>query len=221
VLSRPRTGEEADALLREVLYACAVRLRDLRFEYVVPARVSLAQLELLFSDFLNAPSGGHRGMAVAAALVERVGREFGIFAKVERGAVNASDASARGAGDLTCFDADGAVRLVVEVKERLISVSDVQDVVTKARSTGARDAMICCRGVHATDEGACKTLVAQAWASGTNIYIETFNSLARVLGALLTEEGKREALVGVGRQLDDFAAEPKHRRAWVELLKTL
>lgn len=223
VLARLESANAAnpDDLLFSVLLSCARRLRAASFDYVVPPRVSLAQMKHLVESFLVVRSGGHRGMAVAAALMGALAQDVDLFARVERDAVNATDAAAGSAGDLRCIGADGAARLIVEVKERKIGRGDIEDVVAKARRLDVRHVLVCCDGLRSGEAEACEQITQSAWATGTSIYIDGFVNLTATLGQLLSETGKRRFVESVGDQLTRFDADARHKKDWADLLAAL
>ena len=208
-------------VFRQVLVAIRNRLSDLTFEYVVPARVSLRQSEKLVSDFLAVRSGGDRGLAIVAALFEAFRDRLGIFTEIRRGVVNAADAATKSAGDLECLGADGRIMLAVEVKERRIDDNDVQIAVAKVRALAVTELLLCTEGITSADQEAVEKTIAGAWASGTNVYHAAIGDLMRGALPLSGADGIRAFVVQVGKQLDRFSTQPKHRKAWKTLLDGL
>ena len=208
-------------LFREVLSAVRDRLKELTFEYVVPARVSLRQAGKLAGDFLAVRSGGDRGLAVVAALFEAVRERLGAYHEVRRGVINAADAATRSAGDLECVDGHGGVTLAVEVKERRVSDADVQAAIAKVRALSVQELLLCTEGIATVDVDAVERTVAGAWASGTNVYHSTIGDLMGGVLPLLGERGIHGFVVQVGKQLDAFSTQPRHRKAWKTLLDQL
>jgi hypothetical protein len=222
-----RTVEDTNApeltaqVFTQVLTAIRDRLRELTFTYVVPSRVSLRQAMELVRIYVKERSGGDRGLAIAAALFETIRKRLGLYSEIRRNVINAADAATNSAADLECIGADGAVRLAVEVKERRIGGADVQDMVAKARLHGIKEFLICADGVLAAEEDAVARTFAVAWASGTNLYHLTTADLMRATLPLMGEEGVRDFVAEVGRQLDTFGTQPRHRQAWKTLLDQL
>ena len=222
------TVQEADdeAVTKEIftdtLVAIRDRLRDLTFTYIVPARVSLTQTGKLVSDFLSERSGGDRGLAIVAALFETYRERFGIYSKIRRGVINASDASTGAAGDLECIGEDGtSIILAVEVKERRIGDADIHIAVAKAREFSVRELLLCTDGINPSEQEAAAATVSSAWASGTNVYHATIQEMIKASLPLLGEAGIRGFVVNIGSQLDAFSTQPKHRKAWKTLLDGL
>jgi hypothetical protein len=206
---------------QQLLAAVRDRLRDLTFTYVVPPRVSIRQAEMLIASFLADRSGGERGLAVAAALFETFKDQLGLYHDVRRGVVNASDAAANAAADLECMDIAGRVVLAVEVKERRIGEADVLIAVAKAREHAIQELVLCTEGVLAAEKADVEAVCGKAWASGTNVYLATIGDLMRGALPLLGEGGVRSFVVAVGKQLDRFSTQPRHRKSWKTSLDTL
>jgi len=205
----------------QVLTAVRDRMRGLNFVYGVPPRVSIRQTEDLVARFLAENSGGERGLAVAAGLFETLRQRLHIYQEIRRGAINAADAAAGAAGDLECVGPSGNVVLAVEVKERKIGDADVHIAVEKARAADLREFILCTEGVLLTDQAAVEARFAGAWASGTNLYHATISELIRGVLPIMGEQGIRDFVVLIGIHLDRFNTQPKHRKAWKDLLDTL
>jgi hypothetical protein len=213
--------EYTRTILLQVLAAVRDRLREFNFVYVVPDRVSLRQAEALVVQFLAEGSGGDRGLAVAAALFETIRERFGIYTEVRRGVINAADSATEAVGDLECVGHDGNVILAVEVKERRIGDDDLHIAIAKAREFEVHELTFCAEGITGTQREQIETTMQSAWASGTNIYHATTHELMHSLLPLTGEKGVKSFIVHVGRQLDAFNTQPKHRKSWKTLLDAL
>lgn len=207
--------------LIEVLRSIKKRYSVFTFDYVIPTRISLEQTERIVEEFLSEASGGDRGLSVAAALFETFGAHFGIYSKVNRYLINASDQATDSAADIECFDRAGNVRLAIEVKERMLTLTDVKSAVLKARKVSIKELLFNAPGTAAQDESKIAELVSSTWASGTNLYRLSINELTRVGLALVGEGGRRDFLKGVGQQLDRYNTQPSNRKRWKELLEQL
>lgn len=197
------------------------RMREQDFIYIVPPRVSLEQVQSLVRQFLSEKSGGDRGLAVVAALFETFRDRLGIYKEVRRGVINAADAATGSAADLECAGENGEIILAVEVKERPIGDDDVQLAVSKARAFDVRELLFCTEGILPGQQDAVRETFAKAWASGTNLYHATAGELLHGTLPLLGEKSLVEFVTQIGRQLDRFSTQPKHRRAWRNLLDAL
>lgn len=205
----------------QTLAAIRNRMRDHDFIYIVPPRVSLRQAKKLVVSFLSERSGGDRGLAVVAALFETFRERLGIYKEVRRGVINAADAATGSVADLECAGADGEIILAVEVKERRIGDDDVQIAVTKARAFNVRELLLCTEGINQAEQLVVQQTFEKAWASGTNLYHATVQELMHGALPILGEQGIFEFVTHIGKQLDRFSTQPKHRKAWKALLDAL
>jgi hypothetical protein len=92
-------------VFRQVLLEIFRRQQSLRFTYPLPPRISLENALSLAHRFLEQKSGGDRGLALCGALFDAVGIHFGLYAKVDRARINASDEAIGQAADLECVNA--------------------------------------------------------------------------------------------------------------------
>lgn len=220
-VEKTNSEEFTAARFRETLLAISQQLSTLRFEYVIPGRVSLSQVEQLISAFLSESSGGDRSVTIAAALFQTIGEFFGIYSEVRRYAINAADSATGTAGDIECLTSEGQIRLVVEVKDRLITLIDVNSAIRKARQYSLKEILFNAPGIAPADEDAVTELFNKTWASGTNVYRLSIEEMLRVSLTLAGEDGCRQFLVNVGNQLDEFGTQPINRQRWKEILDTL
>jgi|FLYL01.1.fsa_nt_gi hypothetical protein len=66
-----------------------------------------------------------------------------------------------------------------------------------------------------------QALIDHEFVSGHNIYITTLSALAREVLQLLGEQGRREFVAEVGKQLEQYRSDVHHRRVWADLLGTI
>jgi hypothetical protein len=135
--------------------------------------------------------------------------------------INAADAAMNASADLECVGKDGAIALAVEVKERLINEADVETALSKARAYSVTECLLCTQGVGPSEQAAIDRLFMRGWASGTNLYRATIIELMRAIFPILGEVGIRDFTVAVGAQQDRFSTQPRHRKAWKDLLDGL
>ena len=143
-----------EAVFREVLLEMFRRQKSLRFNYPLPPRISLENVLSVTRDFLGEKSGGDRGLAVCGALFDAIGIHYRLYAKVERARINASDEATGQAADLECVDNDGKVVLAVEVKERTLTLTDVEGTLRKGRQRKIKDIFFSTPGVRNDDKPA-------------------------------------------------------------------
>jgi hypothetical protein len=209
------------AMFRQVLLEVIHRQQDLTFTYAVPARLSLPATLNLCNEYLAEKSGGDRALSLAGALFAVVGRAFGLFASVRRGEINAADRQTGMAGDLECVAVDGRITLMVEVKDRKLTIQDFEGTLLKARSREIKEIFILAHGVEAASDAVIRECATSAYATGENVYVFDFLELARSVLALGSESLRRAFVVEVGVQLDKFATQPMNRLRWKQLLESV
>lgn len=207
--------------LRATLRSVKRKLAASNFEYFIPERISLEQVQLIIGKFLAESSGGDRGLSIAAALFKTFGKFFGLYSDVRRYVINASDVSTGSAGDIECLDADGNIRLAIEVKERNLTLTDVKSAVLKARKSSIPDFLFSSPRINPGDLIEIAELFQKTWASGTNLYQLSIDDLVNVGLSLSGEAGRKDFLENVGIQLNEFNTQPINRQRWKELLEEI
>ena len=209
----------AEAVFRQVLLEILRRQQLLRFAYPVPPRVSLETAIALATAFFGEKSGGDRGQALCAALFDAIGTHFGLYAQVRRAAINASDKATGQAADLECIDTEGRVVLAVEVKERSLTLTDLEGTLHKCRQLDVKDIFFTAQSVRPSDQAAIDERISSAFASGQNVYVFQFLDFARSILAIGGEPIRRTFLSKIGENLDNWNIQPRHRQAWKTLLE--
>jgi hypothetical protein len=197
------------------------KLSELVFKYYVPERISIAQTQKLISTFLAEASGGDRGLSVAAALFQTLGKYFQIYREVKRLAINASDKSTGSPGDIQCLGEDGELKLIIEVKERNLTLTDVRSAISKAREVSLRELLLNSPGLNPIEAKEIADLISKTWAAGTNLYQLSIKDLISVGLSLTGEAGRKDFLENVGKQLNTFNTQPSNRKRWKELLEEI
>ncbi len=222
VLERVQTCNAPEftvTVFQQVLLTIYRRLQQTSVTYPVPLRVSLETTLSLLGAFLQTPSGGRRPQYLTAALLETIGKRFNLYAQVRTGPVTAADAASGLSADIECLDSAGRVVLSVEVKDRPLSMGDVQAKVTHARQAGISEILfIAQKGVTPANGESLREFLLKEFASGHNIYIENLLQFAQALLILLGEEGRVEFLHQVGHLLDRLGSPLEERQAWATLL---
>ena len=207
-------------VLRQVTIEIYRRLSEVRVAYPTPRRISLSGCMRLIDEYLAETSGGDRLLALSSTLFAVIGRTFHLFSRVERASITASDASTGMLADLECSTEDGTIVLVVEVKDRVLTVSQMMGKVANMREKQVSEILfVAQQGVE--DQEQVDLLIESEFVSGQNIYVMSLSRLAEVSLALLGEEGRREFLLGVGSQLDDHRSDIRLRRRWSDLLASV
>ena len=209
------------AVFRQVLLEMFRRQRSLKFSYPVPPRVSLELTISISAEFLEEKSGGDRAQALAGALFDAIGTHFGIYAQVNRARINASDEATGQAADLECLDTSGKLILAVEVKDRTVTLADVEGTLHKSRQRQITEILFTAKGTRADEKQAIDERISRAFTAGQNLYIFDFFELARSVLALGGESIRITFLKKVGEHLDTWNTQPRHRQAWQKLLQKL
>ncbi|NLI97101.1 restriction endonuclease, SacI family [bacterium] len=208
------------ALLQAVLAEIYQRLSQVKVTYSVPKRISLAQADNLIQNFIRYGAGGDRVLSLTTALLRTAGKLFSLYAEVRRLNINASDASSGLVADIECLDKNGEIALAVEVRDKQLTISQVQAKMPKVRSHSVSELLfIAQKGIAGEDISKIESLRDKEFASGQNIYIFSLTEFAPVLLTLFGEKGRREFLEEVGKVLDSHST-IKDRRDWAELLKS-
>jgi hypothetical protein len=200
-------------VFRQVLLEIYRKLGSTTIKYNVPLRASLAQVIDAICDFTADKSGGDRPLALTAALFETIGKYTKLFEPVvRRGKINASDVSSGQVADVECVDAQGYVVIAVEVKDKTVKVSDLEEKLSATRERGIKEVFfVSGRGKKEAEDVPAR--VAKEFTAGQNLYVCNLVELAQSVLALTGEASRRDFLIDVGEQLDKYS-DTKHRLAW-------
>lgn len=209
---------------RRVLRALVRRLAEQTFGYAIPQRISLPAMNKMVGAFLDTPSGGFRPLAVATALLDTIGRAFGLFSHVEAQGINEADAAGGAPGDVLCYCHDDPERrcLVVEVKDIELTLAHVQASTRKAKQAdvGLKTLLFAVPAVRLSDREAIETLTRREWASGLNVYTTGVVPLMGSAFLLLADRWRIDLLRAISAELDE-RQDQAARRAWHDLLNNL
>lgn len=206
---------------RQVLVEIHRLLEGTTVTYPTPARVSLENTLRVAMSFVRDKSGGDRLEAVVTALLRTVGHRFGLFTRVIRGKVNSADKASGMAADIECYD-NGSVLLLVEVKDRSLTLLELNATLGKARSKQVREILfVAQQGIGREEQGLVQSRVQNEFASGQNVYVTDLTSLMNGVLVLLMEQGRVEFLKNVSAELESGNSSIHHRKAWAELLSSI
>ena len=219
-------NEEGPEAIKDIFQRClrslARRLVEQRFEYPIPVRISMHDLIGVMEEFVNQPSHGLRPLVVATALMRVLGEAFSLFSKVTSQGLNEADVARGMPGDIMCYDESEKILLVVEVKDRELTLADVRTSVRKVRASEEElsNFLFAAPGVRQEDQNSIESRTKDTWASGLNIHKVDIKMLIKTLFVLLDEEWRVRLLKEIGSELDR-RAEHGHREAWRSLLSNL
>lgn len=217
-----REPEEIKNVFRHCLRSLARKLSEQKFEYPIPTRISMHNLIHVLESFLNEPSQGLRPLVVATALMRVLGKAFSLFSEVVSQGLNEADAARGMPGDVMCYGADDKILLVVEVKDRELTLADVRAAVGKVRTSEEElsNFLFAAPGVKKADQNSIESKTKDTWASGLNLHKVDIKMLVRASFVLLEEEWRAQLLKEIGSELNS-RAEHGHREAWRSLLSDL
>ena len=201
-----------------VLQAVWGRLQKVSIVYPVPNRVSLEQVQDLLGKFLQERTGGVRLQCISVALFQTIGECFHLFHQVLARRVNVADSQTGSAADLECLSARGEVVLAVEVKDRQLTLIDMQDKLQTAREMGIRALIYLVRGgVRSHDAEQVAETSRREFSAGQNVYVCEYENFLNSVLILFQEQGRRRMLQFIGKQLNEHA-DLTHRQAWRDFL---
>jgi hypothetical protein len=207
------------SLVHAVLLAIRDRLAAVSVAYPVPNRLSVKQTTGVIKKFLAQKTGGLRLQIVTLALFLTVGRRFGLFDDVRSANINAADIATGSAADMECLDADGAVMLAVEVKDRQLRLTDAQSKLLTARSKSIRELLFIVQGgTFPADTAAITQLIDHEFVTGQNLYILEFQGFLDNCLVLFGESGRAEFVRQIGQELEKAKTDIGHRREWATIL---
>lgn len=193
-------------------------LVDANIVYPVPHRISRESIEDLLIGFIKDPSGGDREETIVTALLRTIGNEFHYYSEIKRGKVNAADSASGMAADIECMQ-NAQIKLLIEVKDHLLSKEEVLSTIDKARSKKITETLFICKGIKESDKASIHNIIQSQFTAGQNIYVDDILHFARGIFVLLGERGRVAFLSEVGPELDRSRSLLKHRKAWAAMLK--
>jgi len=207
------------ALFDQMLLEIYRLLLQTTFTYPTPNRISLKGTRDILETYLATRSGGERYEIVCTALFQTIGREFGMFDGVRREKVNVADASSGMSADIECWS-EGKVALLVEVKDRTLTLTQLDAKIDTARARKITELLfIAEKGKEQSDRNAIEERVEREFAVGQNVYILNLFEFAYSVLVLLGESGRVEFLRSIGAELDRSNAAYAHRKEWMDLLR--
>jgi hypothetical protein len=203
-------------LLRAVLVTAKDRLTARAITFSPPLRVSVAMLRVLVEKYIAEKSLGLRLQVVVAAIARAVYRlQSEVTVKTSNS--TASDAATLHGADI-CVHKSGAPIILIEVKDRSISTSDVHDSIRKARIVAAPELKIVVASSTAVTD-ALETAADHEFALGVVVSIIPWRAFFD--GFLVTSDidSRFYMLTQVGTVLNEIAAPHQHKLAWRDALE--
>ncbi len=213
------TPEYTETQLRHCLASLARRYNQLTIQFDVPQRISLDAVSSVVVRYLEEPSGGERPQVVVAALMRAIGQRFNIFDLVHRQSINESDAASASPGDVICYQ-NGEQVLAVEVKDRTVTLRDVDVAILKARRSGITELLFATASPQVCDPSMSQR-AEREFGLGINVYQFSIETLLRALLAIAGEAARVRFLTLAGEELNERVTQPAHKLAWQELLRNI
>jgi len=203
----------------QVLVEVYRRLATVNVAYPAPRRISLEDSLAILSKLLRERSGGDRLLAATSALFTVIGKRFRLYSEVRRSRITAADAATGMLADLECVSDSGQIVLVVEVKDRQLTITQIQSKMTGIRQKRVSEIFFVAQGgVKKSDRPQVRSLISREFTGGHNLYVTDISSLSETALSLLGETGRVEFLREIGSHLDQYNSDIATRRAWAQLL---
>jgi hypothetical protein len=209
-------------VLRQSLHEFS-QLESQTIDPVDPSDVPYHELKPVVKRFISTSGGGERLAAVTAGVYRTYYAQAGEGWKIDAEHANVPDKFSKSAGDVEVFRElrgreDELVR-AVEVKDKPVERSDIQDSITKAKQAGLGEYLF---------------VIGDGWQSETEkqnglneikstsveliiIYPEELLSMLKFVG----EAGRIEFTRVVGEYLNDMRATSANKDEWEDLVESL
>jgi hypothetical protein len=211
--------EFTQRVFEQILFEIYRMLTQAQVVYPAPNRISLDQTYALIQEYLLGKSGGDRMEAVSTALFRTIGIRFNLFDEVRRQQVNVADAPSGMAADIECWS-DGKIVLLVEVKDRTLTLTQLESKIDIARSKHISEILFLAeQGKESKDTPVIDVHVNSEFTSGQNIYVTNFPDFSLGVLILFGEEGRVQFIREIGQELDRVNSRIEHRKAWASLLR--
>ena len=213
--------DEALRLLRLILIETRYSLEENKRDYIGPSRVSLDDVIKVLNEFLKERSNGVRLQVVCYAALKSFAEAFPDFGEIRSYSTNSSDAAGDRAGDVERLIND-KVDFAIEVKDRTLTLSDVEASIMKARIAEVGNLLFLVQATPVLDDS--ETILKRAaheFTRGIDVNIsEAMTFFATVL-TLLSPEQRATLLRAVHDALHELGAHYKHVHRWIDLMKSI
>lgn len=212
---------EAKRFLFLILIEIRHSLESNRREYIGPARASLEDVRKVLVEFLLTRSNGVRLQIICYAIFKSFANAFPNFGEVRSYSTNASDASSQRAGDVERLSGD-KVDYAVEVKDRTLTVGDVEDSILKARmaNVGSLLFLVQADPIMSDPDDILKR-AAHEFARGIDVNVVEAMPFFKDILLMLSPVQRASLLETVHNALHELGAHYKHVEDWVKLMKKI
>lgn len=213
---------EAVRMLESILVEVRYHLETNKRDYFGPPKVSLDDVMSVIDSFLTVRSNGVRLQVVCYAVLKALSDAFPGYGNIRSYPTNSSDAASGRAGDVERTNSDGKVDLAVEVKDRTLSMADLEDSILKCRTADVRNLLFVIQSkTLLSDEVAMSERSKHEFTRGIDVNFSDAIPLFRTALMLLSPEQRARLLRGVHDALEEMGAHLKHRYHWMELVKAI
>src|SRR5207244_12182216 len=142
--------------------------------YTLPMRVRVATALRVSKEFQHTGKSKMPLRLLCSALFEIIGIRLGTYDNVQRGNIPSRRQFRPNILDLECIDKTGKVVLAVEVKDRALTLADVEGTITKTRNREIQEIFFTAPKVSAADADKIKARLDTAFAAGQSFYVFDF-----------------------------------------------
>jgi len=216
-----RGQSEALRLLRLLLIETRIALETNRRDYLGPSRASHEDITKVLVEFLKERSNGVRLQVVCYAIFKAFAEAFPPFGEVRSYSTNSSDAAGDRAGDVERLT-NGEVDFAIEVKDRTLTLSDVEASIIKARIAEVRNLMFLVQANPLLDDP--ETILkrtAHEFTRGIDVNVTEAVPFFESILLLLSPEQRAGLLRVIHDALHELGAHYKHVHRWIDLMKSI
>jgi len=213
---------EAVRLLESILVEVRYHLETNKREYLGPAKVSLDDVMSVIESFLAVRSNGVRLQIVCYAVLKVLSVAFPGYGTIHSYPTNASDATSGRAGDVEKLNSEGKVELAVEVKDRTLSMVDLEASILKCRTADVRNLLFVIQSnTLLSEEIAMLDRSKHEFSRGIDVNFSDAIPMFRTALMLLSPELRAQLLRGIHDALEEMGAHLKHQYHWMDLVRTI
>jgi hypothetical protein len=202
-------------LLDVIVTAAKNRLGSSIIEFAPPLRMDAPRLKKLIDNFLDAKSGGLRLQIVTCALFRAATKDSPNI-RVTTDKPTVADAVSQSGADIRIIFGD-RLKMLVKVKDRQLTASDITSSIRKARKVSANELkIIVADGTELDDE--LMALASREFSNGMTVSLITWKDLLAGFFAVSDAESRTFLVRSVGDLLNEIAASQEHKLKWRDLL---
>jgi hypothetical protein len=212
---------EALRFLRLILIETRIALETNKRDYLGPSRASHADVVKVLIEFLRERSNGVRLQVVCYAVFKAFAEAFPDFGEIRSYSTNSSDAAGDRAGDVERL-INGRVEFAIEVKDRTLTLGDVEASIMKARIAEVHNLMFLVQANPVLEDPEdILNRAAHEFTRGIDVNITEAVSFFETVLLLLSPEQRARLLRIVHDALHELGSHYKHVHRWIDLMKSI